>query len=76
MAELDGAGEEVGVQMGVTRVRDSQAATLRRRTQGTQVAARVHGQGAAVAQVEKVGAIAKPLVHERDQVVVDEAHAA
>lgn len=72
--ELERAGEEVGVQVGVGGVRDAQPAPLGGRAQGAQIPARVHRQGASVAQVDEVGAVAQPLVDQRYQVIVGEAH--
>ncbi len=72
--ELDGAGEEVGVQMRVGREGDRETTPFRCPAQGAQVAARVHGQGAAVAQVDEVGTVSQALVDQGYQVVVGEAH--
>ncbi|MFG2025948.1 hypothetical protein [Streptomyces sp. NPDC048825] len=42
--------------------------------QGAQIPARVHRQGASVSQVDEVGAVAQPLVDQRCEVIVCEAH--
>ncbi len=76
VAELDGAGEEVGVQVRVGRVRHGQTTPPGRRVQGSQVTAGVHGERAAVAQVHEVGAVAQPVVDQRNQMIVGESHRA
>jgi hypothetical protein len=72
--ELHGAGEEVGVQVGVGGEGHRQPVPLGGGPQGPQVPARVDGQRPAVAQVDEVGAVAQSLVDERNQVIVGEAH--
>src|SRR5204862_5500884 len=67
--ELAGAGEEVGVQVGVRGVGDPQPAPVGGGPQRTQVAGRVHREGPPVAEVEQVGAVAQPVVDQRYQVV-------
>ena len=62
--ELHGAGEEVGVEVGVGGVRDGQAPGLGGPAQRAEVAARVDGQGAAVAEVEEVRRVAEPGVRD------------
>lgn len=74
MRELDGAGEEVGVQVGVGRVRHPQAPPSGSGPQRAQVPARVHCEGASVAEVDEVGAVSQPLVDQRYQLIVGEAH--
>jgi len=59
-AELDGAGEEVGVQMRIRGERNRQAAPLGRPVQSAQVTACVDSQRAAVTEVEQIGAVASP----------------
>ncbi len=67
--ELAGAGQEVGVQMGLGRVRDAQPPRGGGPVDRAQIEGRVDGQGPAIAEVEQVGAVAQPLVDQRNQLV-------
>ncbi len=62
--QLSAAGDEVGVQMRLGRSGDAQAPSLCLGQVGTGLASRVDHQGAAVAEVNQVGAVAQPLVDE------------
>jgi hypothetical protein len=62
--ELERAGEEVRVQVGVGGVRDAQPSALGRGADGPQVPAHVDRQGPAVAEIEQVRRIAQPLVND------------
>jgi len=64
VSELPGAGKEIGVQVGLGRVRDPQTPLRRGSVDGTQVQGRVNREGTAVAEVEQVGTIAQPLVNQ------------
>ncbi|MER6175673.1 hypothetical protein [Streptosporangium sp. NPDC001681] len=74
VAELHGTGQEIGVQVRVGSVRNRQAAPPRGGVQGAQVAAGVHGQATAIAQVNEVGAVAQSFVHQRYQLLVGNSH--
>jgi hypothetical protein len=74
VGQLNRAGEEVGVQVGVRGERHGEPAPLGRGAQRAQVPARVHGEGTAVAQIDEVGAVAEALVEQRYQAFVGEAH--
>jgi hypothetical protein len=65
VGQLAGAGQEIGVQMGVRGERHPQPPLLNGRPHGAQVAAGVHHQGPTVAEVGEVGAVAQPLVDQR-----------
>ena len=65
--QLPGAGQEVGVQVGVGGVRDPQTTSGGSAADRAQVPRRVHRQRPTVAEVEQVGAVAQALVHHRDQ---------
>ena len=64
--ESDRAAEEVGVQVGVRGVGDTQTAWVRRRAQAPQVQAGIDRERPAVAEVEQVGGVAQPVVDEWD----------
>ncbi len=64
--QLPAAGDEVGVKVGLGGRGDAQAPLLGLGQIGAGVAARIHDQGAPVAQVHHVGAVAQPLVHQGD----------
>jgi hypothetical protein len=66
--ELPRPGEEVGVQVGVRGVGDAKLAGGGGCVQGPLVAASVHRQGAAIAEVDQVGGVAEPFVDHGDQV--------
>ncbi len=65
--EVEGAGEEVGVQVGLGRERDAETGRGGHLPEAAQVAAGVDGQRPAVAEVDQVGAVPEPLVDHGDQ---------
>jgi hypothetical protein len=67
--QLDRAGEEVRVQVGVRSDRDPEPAGSRRPAEPAQVPAGVHGQGTPVAEVHQVRGVAEPLVSHRRHVL-------
>ena len=65
--ELAGAGEEVGMEVGVGGERDPQPAGRECVAHRAQVTARVHRERAAVAEVDEIRRVAQALVHEGDE---------
>ena len=72
--QLNGPGQEVGVQVRVGGERHPQAPPGRGLAQGPQVAGGVDGQRPPAAQAGQVGGVSQALVDERDQVVTGVAH--
>ena len=64
--QLNGAAQEVGVQVGVGGIGDLQAAARGLGPHRAQVAARIDGKGAAVREVHEIGRVAQALVDDRD----------
>jgi len=64
--QLAAAGDEVGVQVGLDRVGESQPPLVGQVQVGGRVADRVDHQRPPVAEVDQVGAVAEPLVDHRD----------
>ncbi|GAB3975769.1 hypothetical protein GCM10029978_060760 [Actinoallomurus acanthiterrae] len=62
------------MQMRVRRVGDVQAAPPHGGVQGTQIPTGIDDQGAAIAKVEEVGAVAQSFIDQRYQVVLGETH--
>ena len=64
--QLNAAGHEVGMQMGLGAVNHPEAVLGGSGVDGTQVAAGVNGHGASIAEVDQVGGVAQPLVDQGD----------
>jgi hypothetical protein len=61
--QLAASGDEVGMQVRLSRVRDDQSPALRSGQVRCRVALGVNRQGPAVAEVEKIGGVAEALVN-------------
>ena len=68
LGEFGDAGDEVCVQVGFHRVGDAQSAPGGLGAYLSQVAFRVHNEGAAVAEVKQIGGVAQSLVYDGDQI--------
>ena len=69
--KLSGAGEEVGVQVGVGGEGHPKVPLLGGRPHRAEVAAGIHDQGAAIAEVDQVGAVAQTLIDQRHHRDID-----
>ena len=63
--QLDGTGEEVGVQMGIHCVCHAQPPLLRGGTHRAEIQARVHHQPPALTEVDQIDGVAQPLIDQR-----------
>ena len=64
--QLNAAGHEVGMQMGLGAVNDPEAVLGGSGLDGTQVAAGVNGHGASIAEVDQVGGVAQADIDQGD----------
>ena len=69
--KLSGAGEEVGMQVGVGCEGHPKVLLLGRRPHRAQVPADIHNQGATITEVDQVGAVAQPLIDQRHHRDID-----